>query len=77
MRNGNKFVDNFMMFLFVLYCIAACMVIIYVSLDIHKSTYNNIHSTLYMTLEYLSIPILILGGFGLLILIQKISDMFK
>lgn len=77
MRNGNKFVDNFMMFLFVLYCIAACVVIIYVSLDIHKSTYNNIHSTLYMTLEYLFIPILILGGFGLLILIQKISDMFK
>ena len=77
MSKGNKFIDNFMMFLFVLYCIAACIIIIYISLDLHKSTYNNIHSTLYMTLECLIIPILILGAFGLIVLIQKISDMFK
>ena len=77
MSKGNKFVDNFMMFLFVLYCIGACIVIIYVSLDIKKSTYNNTLSTLNMTLEYLIIPFLILGGFGFLILMQKISDMFK
>ena len=77
MSKENKFVDNFMMFLFVLYCIAACVIIIYVSLDLDKSRYNNTHSTLYMTLEYLVMPILILGAFGFLVLIQKISDMFK
>ena len=77
MSKGNKFIDNFMMFLFVLYCIGACIVIIYVSLDIKKSTYNNTLSTLDMTLESLIIPALILGGFGFLILIQKISEMFK
>ena len=77
MSKGNKFVDNFMMFLFVLYCIAAFVVIIYLSLDIKKSTYNNTLSTLDMTLESLIIPVLILGGFGFLVLMQKISDRFK
>lgn len=66
MSKGNKFVDNFMMFLFVLYCIAACVIIIYVSLDLDKSRYNNTHSTLYMTLEYLVMPILYIRWFWVL-----------
>nr|DAF03247.1 MAG TPA: hypothetical protein [Caudoviricetes sp.] len=77
MSKGNKFVDDFMMFLFVLYCIEACVIIIYVSLDVQKATHNNTLSTLDMTLESLIIPVLILGGFGFLVLMQKISDMFK
>ena len=77
MSKGNKFVDNFMMFLFILYCIGAYIVIIYVSLDVQKATHNNTLSTLDITLESLIVPVLILGGFGFLVLMQKISDMFK
>lgn len=76
MRKGSK-IDSFLMFIFVVYCIVAAIIIIYVQIDLSKSTFNNTNSSLYMTLEYLIIPVLILGGFGLLILIQKISDIFK
>ena len=76
MRKGSK-IDSFLMFIFVVYCIVAAIIIIYVQIDLSKSTFNNTNSSLYMTLEYLIIPALILGGFGLLILIQKISDIFK
>lgn len=76
MRKGSK-IDSFLMFIFVVYCIVAAIIIIYVQIDLSKSTFNNTNSSLYMTLEYLIIPALILGGFGLLILMQKISDMFK
>ena len=76
MSKGSK-IDSFLMFIFVVYCIAAAIIIIYVQIDLSKSTFNNTNSSLYMTLEYLIIPVLILGGLGLLILIQKISDIFK
>lgn len=48
MSKGNK-IDSFLMFIFVVYCIAAAIIIIYVQIDLSKSTFINTDSSLYMT----------------------------
>lgn len=80
MKNNKKMkniVDKIVTFIFILYCIISCIIIVYVSMDIQKSIYNNIKSTQDMTLEYLIIPALILGGVIYVVTWQKIYDMFK
>lgn len=76
MGKGNNLADNILTFIFILYCIIGSIIIIYVSMDIQKSTYNNTHSTLYMTAEYLIIPAIILGGLIYILAWQKIYDKF-
>jgi hypothetical protein len=73
----NDIVESIITFMFIVYCVISCVIIIYVSMDIQKSIYNNTNSTLYMTLEYLIIPALILGGVIFVVLWQKFYDMFR
>ena len=73
----NNIGENIATFIFMLYCIISCIIIIYVSMDIQRSIYNNTNSTSYMTLEYLIIPALILGGVIYVVLWQKFYDMFR
>lgn len=73
----NDIVESIITFMFIVYCVISCVIIIYVSMDIQKSIYNNTNSTSYMTLEYLIIPALILGGVIFVVLWQKFYDMFR
>lgn len=77
MGKKNKLIDGIIASILVLYSIIAAVAIIYVVFDLEKSKFNNTHSTLYMTLEYLIIPILILVWFLLLNVLHSIADKFK
>lgn len=77
MGKKNKLIEGIIVSILVLYSIIAAVVIIYVVFDLEKSKFNNTHSTLYRTLEYLIIPILILVWFLLLNVLHSIADKFK